>query len=80
MTPADAIVQAAKQLADALRGNLPPPLVKTGINHLKQFTTIFNKAKDAYKQRNAKLRSALTIRGCLRVRELRGWPKTSHPS
>ena len=34
VTPADAIVQAAKQLTDALKGNIPPALAKSGIDHI----------------------------------------------
>ena len=43
VTPADAIVQSAKQLADALQGNIPPPLVKSGIDHIRELTSIFDK-------------------------------------
>ena len=42
---ADAIVQAAKQLAGALKGNIPPPLVKRGIDHIKALTNIFDTSK-----------------------------------
>ena len=45
VTPADAIVQAAKQLADVLKGNIPPPLVKSGIDHIKALTNIFDTTK-----------------------------------
>ena len=38
VSPADAIVKAAKELADALIGNIPPPYVKSGIDHIKELT------------------------------------------
>ena len=45
VTPADAIVQAAKQLDNRLRGNVPPPLVESSINHIKELTAIFDNKK-----------------------------------
>ncbi|KAL7551824.1 hypothetical protein ACHAWF_015016 [Thalassiosira exigua] len=51
VTPADAIVQAARQLANALKGNVPPPLVKSGIDHIKELTSIFDDTKTAYEDR-----------------------------
>jgi hypothetical protein len=42
VTPADAIVQAAKNLANALKGKIPPPLAKSGIDQLRALTGIFN--------------------------------------
>ena len=47
-TPADAIVHAAKLLTAALRGNVPPPLVSSGIDHLKELTNIFDTTAAAY--------------------------------
>ena len=41
----DAIVNAAQQLTSALRGSTPLPLVKSGIDHLKELTDIFNATK-----------------------------------
>jgi hypothetical protein len=51
VTPSDAIVQAARQLAAALKGNIPPPLVKSGIDHIKELTTIFDRTQRAYDER-----------------------------
>ena len=46
VTTGDAIVNAAKQLTSALRGNTPPPpLVKSGIDNLKALTGIFDATK-----------------------------------
>ena len=42
VTPADAIVQAAKKIANALKGTLPPPLATSGIDQLRALTRIFN--------------------------------------
>ena len=42
VAPGDAVVNAAKQLTSALRGIIPPPLVKSGINHLRALTGIFD--------------------------------------
>ena len=50
-TPADAIVQATKQLMDVLKGNIPPPLVQSGIDTLKQITNIFGGTSDAYEKK-----------------------------
>ena len=44
-TMGDAIVEAAKQLTDAIKGYLPLPLVKTGIDHLRELTTSFQPQK-----------------------------------
>ena len=52
VTPSDAIVQAARQLAAALKGNIPPPLVKSGIDHIKELTTIFDRTQCAYDERD----------------------------
>ena len=48
VTPGDAIVNAAKQLTSVLRGSIPPPLVKSGIDHLRAFTGIFDATKEGY--------------------------------
>ena len=45
ITTGDAIVNAAQQLTSALRGSIPPPLVKSGIDHLRALTDIFNATK-----------------------------------
>ncbi len=42
ISPADAIVQASNQLADTLRGNIPSPLLKSGIDHIRALTSIFD--------------------------------------
>merc|ERR1712086_715594 len=54
VTPADAIVHATKQLTDVLRGNIPPPLVKSDIDTLKQITNIFGGVADEYDKRAKK--------------------------
>ena len=41
VTPADAIIQAAKELEDAIKNKIPPPLAKSGIDKLKEYTNIF---------------------------------------
>ena len=41
ITTGDGIVNAAQQLTNALRGSIPPPLVKSGIYHLRALTDIF---------------------------------------
>jgi hypothetical protein len=41
VTPADAIVQAAKQLTDALKGFVPPPISESGIEQIRKLTSIF---------------------------------------
>ena len=45
VTTGDAIVNEAKQLTSALRGSIPPPLVKSGIDHLRALTDIFDATK-----------------------------------
>ena len=45
--PADVIVQATKQLTDALKGNFPTPLVPSGIDQLKTLTNIFDETAEA---------------------------------
>jgi len=52
ITPGDAIIQATKQLTSALCGNVPPPLTKSGIDHIKELTSIFDATKKAYEQRD----------------------------
>ena len=42
----DAIVNAAQQLTRALRGSIPPPLVKNRIDHLRALTDIFYATKE----------------------------------
>ena len=41
VTPADAIIQATKELEDTIKNKIPPPLVKSGIDKLKECTNIF---------------------------------------
>ena len=50
--PADAIVQASKQLTDTLRGNIPPQLVEISIDQLRHLTSIFGDTAEAYEQRH----------------------------
>ena len=42
VTPQDAVIQAAKQLTDALKGIVPPPFSESGIDQIKKLSTIFN--------------------------------------
>ena len=51
ITTGDAIVNAAQKLTSALRGSIPPPLVKSGIDHLRALTDIFNATKESYDER-----------------------------
>ena len=48
VTTGDAIVNAAQKLTISLRGIIPPPLVKSGIDHLRALTNIFNATKEGY--------------------------------
>ena len=41
VTPADAIVQAAKELEDVTKNKIPPTPAKSGIDRLKECTNIF---------------------------------------
>ena len=45
ITTGDDIVNADKQLTSALRVIISPPLVKSGIEHLRALTDIFNATK-----------------------------------
>ena len=47
-TTGDAIVNVAQQLTSALRESTPPSLVKSGIDHLRALTDIFNATKEGY--------------------------------
>ena len=51
ITTCDAILNAAQKLNSALRGSTPPPLVKSGIDHLRALTDIFNATKYGYDER-----------------------------
>ena len=51
ITTGDAIVNADQQLTSALRGSIPPPLVKSEIDHLRALTDIFNVNKEGYDDR-----------------------------
>ena len=46
ITTGDAILNSVQQLTSALCGSIPPPLVKSGINHLRALTDIFNATKE----------------------------------
>ena len=55
ITTGYAIVNAAQQLTSILSGSIPPPLVKSGIYHLRALTDIFNVTKEGYdEQENIK--------------------------
>ena len=49
MTPADSIVNAAKDLTAALKGNLPGSLGATSLDDLKQLEEIFAQKEKSYK-------------------------------
>ena len=51
ITTGDAIVSVAKHLTSALHGSIPPPLVKSGINHLSALRGIFDATKEGYDER-----------------------------
>ena len=48
VTPGDNIVNKSKQFTSAMRGSFLPPLVKSGINHLRALTIYFYATKEAY--------------------------------
>ena len=48
ITTGDAIVNAGQQLTSALRGSIPPPLVKSEIDNLRALTDIFIATKEGY--------------------------------
>ena len=48
ITTGGAIVNAAPQLTSALCGIIPPPLVKSVIDHLRALTEMFNATKEGY--------------------------------
>ena len=77
ITTGDAIVNAAHKLTSALRGSIPPPLVKSGIGHMIVLTDSFNATKEGYDEREEinPPRQQRTHQGCPRVVHLRGWPK-----
>ena len=72
VSPADAIVQVARQLADAIKGNIPPPLAKSGIDHIKELTNFLKRwrnirTKPLNKRQlrtNLKPNNACQLRGC----------------
>ena len=41
VTPADAIIQAEKELEDVIKNKIPPPFAKSVIDRLKECTHIF---------------------------------------
>ena len=47
VTPADAIINAAKDLTTALRGDIPGPLGATSLDDLKKLEEIFHKKQRA---------------------------------
>lgn len=51
VTPEDAIVAAAKELERAIRGYVPPPLAKSGIDQIKELTNIFDITKVSPEER-----------------------------
>ena len=48
ITTDDAIVNESQKLTSALRGSTSPPPVKSGIDHLRALTDIFNTTKEGY--------------------------------
>ena len=45
ITTGDDIVNASQQLTSELRGSIPPPVVKSGIDHLRALTEILMELK-----------------------------------
>ena len=41
VTPADAYIQATKELEDVIKDKIPPPLAESGTDRLKECTNIF---------------------------------------
>ena len=65
VTPADVIIQAAKEVEVTIKNKLPPPLVMSGIDKLEQCTNIFGKTLRPKTER--------------RVQHLRGWAPGKAP-
>ena len=53
-TSEDAVVQEAKELTQALKGNLPTFLGKSVIDQLQKLDAIFNETAEKYKKREQK--------------------------
>ena len=47
VTPEDAVVAAVKELHKTLKGYVPPPIAKSGIDQIKELTKIFDHTKEA---------------------------------
>lgn len=47
VTPADAIVQATKELANTLKAKVPPPFTQPSALQIKQLCTIFTQQKNS---------------------------------
>ena len=52
MTPADAIINAAKDLTAALRGDVPGPLGATSLDDLKKLEEIFSQEAKSHKNKS----------------------------
>ena len=66
ITMGDTIVNAAQQFTSALSGSIPPPLVKSGIDHLIALSDILNATKEVSDDRED-TKSAKTIAHSLKV-------------
>ena len=60
-TAGNEIVNTAQQLTSILRGSIPPPLVKSGIDHLRALTDIFNATKEGYDDREETKATKTTV-------------------
>ena len=54
-------MNAAQQLTSALRGSTHPSLVKSGIDHLRSLTEIFNATKEGYDGREETQATKTTV-------------------
>ena len=52
VTPADAIFRAAKELTEALKGNVPGSLGETSLEELERVEQIFAQTSQCYKSMN----------------------------
>ena len=77
ITPGDAIVNAAKALTSALHGNIPPPLVQSGIDQIRKLTKIVDSTKAEYEKReNEKAENSKVSSPCAAPPRL---PNATHP-
>ena len=78
VTPADAIVKAAKELEDVIKNKIPPPFAKSGIDRLKECNAPTFLARISQPRRRRRVR---ILRGWAprRMPHLRGWKERTSP-